>query len=86
VRVTKVHYPPGKPLRLAATEEDLSTYDGSLEIRLELDAGAEAAQEVTLRGALHYQACDDRVCLPPDFRPDNVTSPVQLARRHSKAA
>jgi DsbC/DsbD-like thiol-disulfide interchange protein len=74
VRIAKTHYPPGKPWRLTGTEQDLSTYDGTFEIRLDLEAAPQATPgEVTLSGTLHYQACDDRVCLRP------ASVPVSLA-------
>lgn len=78
-------YPPGKPYRLEGTESDLSVYDGGLEIRLPLEAPAGAAPgEVTLQGALHYQACDERVCLRPASVP--VSLPVRLVKLVARPA
>ncbi len=41
------------------------------------DAGATA----TLTGTVNYQACDDKVCFPPQAQPFSVEVPVKLARR-----
>jgi hypothetical protein len=66
VRAARPIYPSGKPYRLAGAESDLSIYDGTFEIRLPLDAPRGAALgEVMLKGALLYQACNDRICLRP---------------------
>jgi hypothetical protein len=64
---------------LAGAESDLSIYDGTFEIRLPLDAPRGAAPgEVTLKGALHYQACNDRICLRPASVPASLV--VTVAR------
>ncbi len=77
LRALKPVYPPGKPYRLEGTESDLSTYDGTFEIRLPLEAPAGAAAgEVTLSGTLRYQACDDHICLRPASI--SVSLPVKL--------
>ena len=79
VRAARPIYPPGKPYRLAGAESDLSIYDGTFEIRLPLDAPRGAAPgEVTLKGALHYQACNDRICLRPASVPASLV--VTVAR------
>jgi len=81
VRAQTPVYPPGKPYRLEGTESDLSTYDGTFEIRLPLEAPAGAAAgEVTLGGTLRYQACDDRICLRP------ASVPVSLSVKLVEAA
>ena len=41
------------------------------------DAGAAA----TVKGTVDYQACDDKVCFPPQSQPFSVDVPVKLARR-----
>ncbi len=32
-----------------------------------------ARQPLTVRGTVHYQACDDRLCFPPDAVPVSWT-------------
>jgi hypothetical protein len=59
-------YPPGKAHRLRGASSDLSTYEGTLGIRVPLEAAPELPTgETALEGRLHYQACDARVCLRP---------------------
>jgi DsbC/DsbD-like thiol-disulfide interchange protein len=36
---------------------------------------------VELKGSVGYQACDDKICFPPQSLPFNVQVPVKLARR-----
>lgn len=69
-------YPPGRPHRLQGATSDLSTYEGSIRIRLPLRAAKDSKQGVRiLRGSLRYQACDTRRCFPP------ATAPVEVAVR-----
>ena len=70
-------YPVGRPYRLQGTEKELSTYEGTFEIRVpvEVAAGASPGDE-RLEGVLRYQACDARICLRPTSVP--VSLPVQV--------
>jgi len=38
---------------------------------------ADRAATVTLTGSVDYQACDDKVCFPPQSQPFSVTVPVK---------
>lgn len=59
-------YPPGTAYRIQGADEDLSTYAGSLAIRVPLTVDPEARPGGrTLRGSFRYQACDARHCLAP---------------------
>lgn len=77
LRVHEPIYPLPTPLRLAWTDEDLAGYarpvrvtvDVSLGTRIELAPVYEAAQGLHLSGELRLQACDDRVCWPPEAIP-----------------
>jgi hypothetical protein len=72
-------YPPGVPYRLQGADSDLSTYEGSFDLRLPLEAAKDAPPgRRELRGELRYQACDARICLRPASVP--VTVPVEVAR------
>ncbi len=65
-------FPPGTPYRLnIGAGETLSTYQGSFNVRLELEPVGKG--DATLTGRLHYQACDNASCFPPR------DLPVQLA-------
>jgi len=67
-------YPTAKRIRLPGDTQDLVVYDGSFVIALpvQVSRSAAAGGTITLRGTLHYQACDDSHCLFP------VTLPVTL--------
>lgn len=78
LRAGKPTYPRGAPYRLQGASSDLSTYAGDFEIRVPLSASKEAPEgRVRLEGALHYQACDDRICLRPSSEPVMVLVDVQ---------
>ena len=84
VRAGQPIYPSGKPYRLTGAESDLSIYDGTFEIRLPLDASPAAAPgELTLKGALSYQACNDRLCLRPASVPVSLVVKVAGPARAS---
>lgn len=66
----KAIYPDGELKSFGfAPDEKLSVYEGTIRIPLRLRArpGAPAGTH-TLRVALHYQACNDQVCLRPTRR------------------
>jgi hypothetical protein len=70
VEVSKVDYPQGVDYRFQFSPKDaLSVYTGefALVVRLHALAGHHA-----MHGQLHYQACDNKACNPPQ------TLPVQL--------
>jgi len=83
LRAGPPRYPTGKPYRLRGSSRDLSTYEGTFVIRLPLAAALGSRpgmpsepMTLVLEGALHYQACDDRVCLKPSSVPVRV--PVRI--------
>lgn len=43
--------------------------------------GADRAASVTVTGSVDYQACDNKVCFPPQSQPFSVTVPVKPAGR-----
>lgn len=77
VRVGKPRYPRGRPYRLPGADMDWMIYNGTLEIAVPLEAQEKAPEgEHVLRGALHYQACDEGRCFFPASVP--VTLPVRV--------
>ena len=54
-----IRYPEGRALRSEFAPEEILVYE-ALEIPMILEGGASPA-----RVALRYQACDERICLPP---------------------
>lgn len=66
----KADYPAGELKSFGfAPEDKLSVYEGTVKIPLKLRAKPEAgAGTHTLRLVLHYQACNDQLCLRPARR------------------
>jgi suppressor for copper-sensitivity B len=62
-----VTYPEPKLQRFKFADDPLAVYDGTVEIRAEarVPAGSPAGS-FPVRAVLHYQACDDSTCLPPN--------------------
>lgn len=79
-------YPPGKAYRLRGADEDLSVYQGTVVIRVPLEArpaaGDASPGETVLDGRLHYQACNELVCL----RPSSATVQVRVSLRPGRPA
>ena len=86
VRVGTPVYPPGKAYRLRGADEDLSVYQGTVVIRVPLEArpvdGDASPGEIILAGRLHYQACNELVCL----RPASSTVEVRVGLRPGRTA
>lgn len=59
-------YPPGEMKSFSFTPEPISVYDGEVVIRgsVEVPGGA-VDGTYPLRARVTYQACDDKMCLPP---------------------
>ena len=62
----RIDYPPPVDYKFSFAEEKLAVYAGTLRlpVRLRVPAGA-APGSVIVPAALRYQACDERICLPP---------------------
>jgi hypothetical protein len=70
VEVAKVDYPQGMDYHFQFSPKDaLSVYTGEFAVMVHLHA---RAGHYAMRGKLHYQACDNKACNPPQ------TLPVQL--------
>lgn len=62
----EISYPPGKLLRFSFSPEPLSVYAGRVTLRVRVDVLGDAPLGPRkLPVALRYQACNDRICLPP---------------------
>ncbi|MGH9406477.1 MAG: protein-disulfide reductase DsbD domain-containing protein [Terriglobia bacterium] len=78
----KLSYPKGKPQKFAFSATPLSVYEGKIEIGADLAVRRGVAPgEYPLRGALTYQACNDRECFPPTSVP--VALSVKIAAPHT---
>ena len=70
IRIAQIDYPQGVDYHFAFSPKDaLSVYTGQFALLVRVHA---LAGRHTLHGQLHYQACDDRACNPPQ------TLPLQL--------
>jgi len=95
-------YPLLTYLRLPWTDESLSGYTGpvrvtvdvSLSTRIDLAPVSEAGQGLNLTGRLQVQACDERVCWPPetvslnwhlDLRPPDLDRVADALQHTAKA-
>ena len=70
VQIAQVEYPQGVDYHFQFAPKDaLNVYTGEFGVMLRLNA---RPGHYTMHGSLHYQACDDRACNPPQ------TLPLQL--------
>jgi hypothetical protein len=59
-------YPPGQMKSFQFAKKKLSVYEGTVTLRMKLQAPADASLGATkLPIILRYQACNDSTCLPP---------------------
>jgi DsbC/DsbD-like thiol-disulfide interchange protein len=82
-------FPAGEDYFFAPLKEAVKVYTKPFVVRLPVKIettftrgrGPEAGATVTVKGAVDYQACDDKVCFPPQSQAFAVDVPVKLARR-----
>ena len=72
-----VAYPAHQLKTFAFEDEPLAVYDGQVVFRIDLTVPETAAAgDVPMEATLHFQACDDKQCLPPTSVTETVTLPV----------
>ncbi len=77
---TKIIFPPAEMRQLGFSENPLAVYEGTIKVEAEVSLGAEFKEdEIEITGAVGYQACDDRSCLPPDEAAFSLKVPVESA-------
>ncbi len=77
VQVSDVEYPKPTLEKLAFSTKPVSVFQGDIKTRATVKAGANVPAGATvLNGKLRYQACNDRMCLPP--RTLDVKVPVEI--------
>ncbi len=96
-------YPTAKTLHLPAIRETVPVYKGRFRLARDLTVGQ--SQEIrpllsgpkglTVEGSLRYQACDDKVCYPPQTIPlkwtfqvgqhDSQRAPEELQKRRASS-
>ena len=72
-QVHEVSLPAARMLRLDAIDETVPVYEGRFRLTRDLTIGQHdelrpvlaGGSDLAIRGALRYQACDDRQCFPP---------------------
>ncbi len=85
LRVRGVQYPPSAFLTIPLLDEPVAVYDRPVRIsidmalgnRVELQPIYAAGGTLEIKGALAIQACDDRVCYPPQEIPLRWTFPLK---------
>lgn len=84
VKIRNVQYAPAETLTLPLLGEELPVYsrpvrvsiDAALVSRLDLAPLLEGGGPLEIRGTIQLQACDDRVCWPPQTLPIEWRLPV----------
>jgi hypothetical protein len=82
-------FPDGEPYFFAPLKEAVSVYSKPFVVTVPMKVtpafmkgrARGSDDKVVVKGTLNYQACDDRVCFPPQSQPFAVDVPVKLARR-----
>lgn len=65
-RPARVLYPAGGLRKFGFAPEPILVYEGEVAIPIEVDVPAGTPDgKLALRGRLRYQACSDKICLPP---------------------
>jgi len=66
LEAAEVVYPPAKTEKFSFSETPLSIYDGSFDVVTKFRKTATAQPgPAVMTGKLRYQACNDKMCLPP---------------------
>ena len=66
VKVGKVAYPKSEMMTFADEKVPVFQKPFRLTQDITLDKSAKSGSTVTVSGTVNYQACDDRVCYPPE--------------------
>ena len=80
-------FPAGETYFFAPLKQVVTVYSKPFVVRVPVTVGAAFAktrapgETVELKGSVEYQACDDKICFPPQSLPFSVQVPVKLARR-----
>jgi hypothetical protein len=77
VKVGKIGYPKSEILMLLNEKVPAFQKPFRLTQDITLDKSAKAGSTVTVTGTVNYQACDDRVCYPPESSPVSWTVVVK---------
>jgi len=79
LETVEVVFPKPQMEKYSFSEKPLSVYTGDFELLTRFKVAASAAPgPLTLTGKLRYQACNDRMCLPP--KTVDVSLPVEVVK------
>jgi DsbC/DsbD-like thiol-disulfide interchange protein len=73
VKLGKVAYPKSEMMSFADEKVPVFQKPFRLTQDITLDKSAKSGSTVTVSGTVNYQACDDRVCYPPESAPVSWT-------------
>jgi DsbC/DsbD-like thiol-disulfide interchange protein len=73
IKVGKVAYPKSEMMSFADEKVPVFQKPFRLTQDVTLDKSAKSGSTVTVAGTVSYQACDDRVCYPPESAPVSWT-------------
>jgi thioredoxin:protein disulfide reductase len=80
-----VQFPPAPPKMLPVFSEPMSVFEGTVAVMAEIIPDMSlAGSEITIKGRVYSQACDDRMCYPPAWQPFSLILPVVIAAQPSE--
>ena len=77
IKAGKVAYPKSETMTFADEKVPVFQKPFRLTQDVALDKSAKPGSTVTVSGTVNYQACDDRVCYPPESAPISWTVTVK---------
>jgi DsbC/DsbD-like thiol-disulfide interchange protein len=82
VKANPAVFPAGRDLFFGPLKESVKVYSAPFVVKvpLSLDAKLVKPGELVVRGTVSYQACDDRVCFPPQSAPFEARLAVKRRR------
>jgi thiol:disulfide interchange protein DsbD len=78
IEIANVRWPTPHDRKFSFSDEPLSVFEGTFPVAVSLKASRANPGEYTLKGKLHYQACNDQICKPPTTA--DVAIPVRVSR------
>ena len=74
VTLTSINYPQPKELKLEFSEKPVSVYSGDIKIELTFTVNKNTTSgKYTVPVKLSYQACNDKICMPPTEVSEKIT-------------
>ena len=81
LRVGEPQYPPTKPFRIEALDEEFQVFEGRVEIVVPLVSAVREGEHVPIDVEVRYQACDDRECFLPQTERLHLDVPLGTLNR-----